>query len=371
MTYHTARLQGIQLLRAVAVLLVVHGHVLDNQYSIGTALQQDFFYLQDFGAAGVDLFFVISGFIITIIAVPYALQGSGWSFFIKRVLRVVPLYWLVSVLSALLSYRHNGRIVKTDTVEKTLLFFPLSDHTEWVGPVLFQGWTLSFEMLFYTVTAVCITIASKKYMPAVVLFFCVCLLLNYATGNHHPMLVFWGNGIMIEFLLGVCCGFVYLSEIKLSAARANAVIVTGIVALLLSLVLGFGGISESYNTVHGTWSLMRSALWGIPAALLVGGIAMKEKIRFMQVYPFLVAIGNASFSIYLTHIMFIQFVYVRWKRWGLQSKVPPDLLVLISLVIVVSLGYLFYLLVEKPLLRRLNAFVGERPILNGTGAAGK
>jgi exopolysaccharide production protein ExoZ len=108
MINNSARLNGIQLLRAIAVLLVIHCHILDRQIATGGSIQQSFFYLQDFGASGVDIFFVISGFIITLVAHPFARMEQGLPFFIKRILRVVPLYWLVSLLSAFLFYRRNG-----------------------------------------------------------------------------------------------------------------------------------------------------------------------------------------------------------------------------------------------------------------------
>jgi exopolysaccharide production protein ExoZ len=188
------------------------------------------------------------------------------------------------------------------------------------------------------------------------LFFLCCILLNYALGNHYPLLVFFGNGIMLEFLLGVCCGLLFLSGTRLSAFQANALIMAGIVGLMASLLLGYGVISKWGYTVLGTLSLARSAVWGIPAALLVAGIAMKEKTRPLRVHPFWIAIGNASFSIYLLHILIMGSLYVRWEKWGVQTKLQPDLLMFITMGAVLALGYVFYLLVEKPLLRKLKAF---------------
>ncbi len=356
MINNTTRLNGIQLLRAIAVLLVVHCHILDRQMGRGGSRQQSFFYLQNFGAAGVDIFFVISGFIITLVATPYAQLGQGQPFFIKRILRVVPLYWLVSLLATFLFYQHTGNMVRTVAIEKTLLFYPFIDNSAITGPIVFQGWTLSFELLFYAVTAFFIRLGSKKCFLGVLLFFSACILFNYALGIHWLLMVFLGNGIMLEFLLGVCCGLLFLSGIRFSAFQVHALLFAGIAGFLASLVLGFGAISESVNTLNGTQSLLRSAVWGIPAALLVGGMAMKEKGKPLPVNPLWIAIGNASFSIYLTHVLIIQSLYARWTKWGIQGKWPPDLQVLITLAAVIALGYLFYLLVEKPILRRLKAF---------------
>lgn len=359
MVNNTARLNGIQLLRAIAVLLVVHCHILDRQIGMGGSIQESFFYLQNFGAVGVDIFFVISGFIITIVAIPYSRQARGAGFFIKRILRVAPLYWLVSLLAVFLGYRRNGTMVEMDALAKTFLFYPFIGNSPRMGPVVFQGWTLSFELLFYTVTALAIKLSGIKFRPAVILFFLGCVLLNYILGNRYELLIFLGNGIMLEFLLGVGCGWLFLSSIRLSVFQANALIITGTVLLLATLILGYGGISESGNTIVGSLSLPRSALWGLPAALLVAGIAMKEKLQPLQVYRIWIAIGNASFSIYLIHVLIIGSLYVRWVKWGVQGKLQPDLQVLITLSIITGSGYLFYLLVERPLLNKLKSLTAS------------
>jgi len=91
----------------VAVILVVHCHTIDHWKN---TLQGHFFYLENFGAVGVDIFFVISGFIITIISYPYAKDKRGFYFFIKRMARVVPLYWLVSLWIVVADYLHTGKL---------------------------------------------------------------------------------------------------------------------------------------------------------------------------------------------------------------------------------------------------------------------
>jgi len=84
---------------------------------------------------------------------------------------------------------------------------------------------------------------------------------------------------------------------------------------------------------------------------------LKEKACPVKVYPFWLAIGNASYSIYLTHFFLLRSVHLRWAKWGLQQKVPPDIQVLISLAIVIAAGYIFYRLVEVPVLRWLGNYV--------------
>ena len=86
-----------------------------------------------------------------------------------------------------------------------------------------------------------------------------------------------------------------------------------------------------------------------------GRCCYERKAPALQFSRFWIGIGNASFSIYLIHILIIRSLYVRWINWGIQGKLQPDLQVFVIMGLVIALGYLFYLLVEKPLLRKLKA----------------
>ena len=351
------KINSIQLLRAVAVLLVVHCHILDMQQ--GNPLQRRFFYLQNFGAVGVDIFFVISGFIITVISRTYLPGKQGGYFFVKRMLRVVPLYWLVSFLITGYTYFRHGKLFAMASIIKTISFFPFFGKSATAFPVIYQGWTLSFELSFYSITAIALATGSKKYMLMIVLFFCCFIGLNYVFDNQVIFINFFGNGIMLEFLMGVLVGLLFLSDLRLKPFISNIVTLAGIGGLAASLVMGYGMISEATYTFYGSLSLARSVIWGIPSALLVAGLVMKEKWRPLHIHPFWIAIGNASFSVYLTHVFFIQPLYLRWQSWGLQGKIQPDIQIFISMAIAVAGGYLFYRLVELPLLRRLGSYINK------------
>jgi exopolysaccharide production protein ExoZ len=343
------KLNAVQLLRCVAALLVVYCHTLDWQQDAGgtgSFFQNHFFYLQNFGAVGVDIFFVISGFIITIISYYYAKNNKVFYFFVKRFIRVVPLYWIVSLIVFAGLFLFNKGRTDTKTILATLLILPY--------PILVQGWTLFFEFLFYTVVTISMSVSKKKYITITILFFLVCFVLWYIVPAHLAVRKYLFNAIMLEFLLGVAIGVFYLSSFRINTIILNVFFIAGVTGLLATVFTGYKNISEHYLTVDGTHSLLRVLIWGIPSALLVAGLVLKEKMHALTVPHLWIAVGNASYSIYLTHTTLLWILYTCWIKSGVAIKTQPDFLVISSVAIVTAAGYFFYRLVETPLLQALN-----------------
>ena len=361
MTDERHRLDAIQLLRAIAVLMVVYLHTLLTAAQWPhhpQPLQLQFFHLADVGAAGVDIFFVISGFIITVVAARYTAPKKPWLFLKKRFTRVIPLYWLVSLISIGLFFLH-GKTFPRAAIVKTIAFFPFFDNSFFDLPVLSRGWTLSFELLFYLVIALSIRLAGKRYAIITIAFFISCILVNYALlPARYTLIGFLGNAIMLEFLIGILAAYVYLSANKVNRRAANFLWMSGLACLLLSVFTSLGNLMHTPETWAGVASLQRSIIWGIPAFLLVTGITLKEKLGTFYVHPCWIAIGNASFSIYLTHAILIQSIYVRWDRWVLDRWIWPDAFAIFTLIASTMGGYLFFKFVEKPVLAFLSKPLG-------------
>lgn len=348
----STKIKTLQVLRAVAVLLVVHSHLIDRQP--GHAWQAHFFYLQNYGSVGVDIFFVISGFIITIVSRHYAQKGQAGLFFLKRAIRVIPVYWLVS-LFVIIHYLLNdpAHLPAAPVLWKTFLFFPFFDKTIFTEPIIFIGWTLSFEMLFYLVVAISMRVSSKRYIIITILFFIATITIQYFSRSSKSMLVFLGNPIILEFLLGIGGGLLYLRREKPGPALFGVMLVTGAGWLLATIFTGYHDISQASLTMEGQLSLWRVFIWGIPSALLVTGAAILERKTRLPVSSFWVNMGNASYSIYLIHIPFLQALYMRWDRWGISTWIWPDMLIIIMLVLILLAGYIFYSFIERPLLHWL------------------
>jgi peptidoglycan/LPS O-acetylase OafA/YrhL len=149
------RLDGLQVLRGVAALLVGWCHL---KYNLGLTHEQLVrlpLVASDLGAIGVDIFFVISGFVIAMTAENTG--GNGRAFFAHRIARIVPLYFTVSSYMLVLIVLWGVTTHEIDISQwlsfrlifNTYAFIPIFDGPNFTSPACLNGWTLSFEMWFY------------------------------------------------------------------------------------------------------------------------------------------------------------------------------------------------------------------------------
>jgi Acyltransferase family len=151
----------IQALRAVAALLVVLLHAFETwgERVDPTALGVNW----ENGAAGVDIFFIISGFVMVISSRRLVDQAGAWLIFIRhRVVRIVPLYWLLTTVKILAVVALGGVVLRTgldfNFVAGSYLFLPVTDSAGHFRPILPVGWTLTYEFLFYLLFAAALAI---------------------------------------------------------------------------------------------------------------------------------------------------------------------------------------------------------------------
>lgn len=257
------RLRSVQVLRGVAALAVVAHHAFP-----GTRI----------GAAGVDLFFVISGFIM-------ATCGPGRSpgeFLASRAWRVYPL-WLIAVTPWLLMSPHSLL-----EIVRSLTLWPVYGD-RFLDPALGVGWTLSFELLFYLGFA--LALATRAAVPLLV--FAVCVLLGF----HSSSILFWflGSPLTFEFLLGVA-----VARMPRKDGAAMAAVAASVISFALAP-------SDFFNQAFGQGAIYRVVAWGIPSAMLLYGAWSMERRFAGRGWDFAVLIGSASYSIYLFH----QLVFLR------------------------------------------------------------
>lgn len=354
------KLNSIQFLRAVAAILVVYEHSMQIQTGFTVSHQQKFIHLMHFGCIGVDLFFVISGFIITYVASPYLGLKQGRLFLIKRFARINPVYYIVSLLFLAVSlgkmwFRDidisDNIFGLIDRFMDTLFIIPLSGEPSLFSPLLIIGWTLSFEWLFY-IFFFFLIIFNVKSKP----FFLISLItLTIALGQiFKPQdfrLIFLTNPIMLEFLFGVFICWIYL-KIKIVTAFAGAgILFVGISAYVYLALHGFGEFYTHMAVLEGKFSLSRFLWWGIPSGFIVAGCVFLEKANCLNRLwsnSWLRLTGDASYSIYLFHVIILAIFKMLFAKTG--AFLPADSIIWIQLVIAVALSIGFYLIVEKPLI---------------------
>ena len=280
-------LTNIQQLRGIAASVVMLAHVIQSAQK--RAIGDDSFLIN--GTIGVDIFFVISGFIMVgVTHQAFGMPGSSTTFLKRRAIRIVPIYWIYTLFFVVL-FAASGKFATIHDLIFSLLFIPYDAEGK-LRPVLGAGWTLNFEMLFYVAFAA--SLFFRRKIGIALLF--LSLIILVAFGLLHPpgVLFWWSRPIILEFLVGVIVGIAYhasRSPVQLPAP------------LLMIALLTTGWIISS--RIFG----MTDALAWRPAEwLLAGGIVtiavFSRQTRGESLFASaLVNLGDWSYSLYLLHII--------------------------------------------------------------------
>ncbi|MFA4900635.1 MAG: acyltransferase [Brevundimonas sp.] len=337
------RFYGVQALRFAAATAVVVTHAVDlagTRLGLETALGGG--PLENFGAVGVDVFFVISGFIIATTTQGQTGVGAAGAFLWRRFRRVAPIYWLLS-LPILIGMARGGTL-SPEVAAATFLFWPFSG-LEMTFPTLGPGWTLCFEMLFYAGFGLAIA-GGRRVGWGLVGAYAAMLVAGLIVAA--PVLRFWGAPIILEFLLGVG-----IASVWRFAPRGLALWAVGlaVVGFGLGLVFGYGGIDD-VRALNDPWNgLRRAAVWGLPSALLVFGVVRMERTdaapgRLGRAAAFM---GDASYSIYLVHVLVIRALG-RMFESGMVA-LPGDAVVALTVIASLAAGAVVHVWIERPLLK--------------------
>lgn len=341
------RLLNLQALRFFAAFLVVIYHV-----SIHYNLNGGYFsfsYLKYIGYAGVDLFFVISGFIIDRSTNRYKGGKNDLSHYLfRRFFRIYPPYWIIVVLWILILFALDSTSVLTtvDWLKSTTLWpQPVGHH---VIPV---AWTLSYEIYFYTIYALCVFAPRWRVVVLSTFAFVTAVLsVAAASGVKLPyVLTFASNPLIFEFLFGVLVSrYVLFFRIR----NWPALLIVGIAGFAI-----FGLLLMVNNVILAgpILNFLRVVTFGMLSAVVVAATVLME--RDVRPLPFLVHGGNASYSLYLIHHLMITLIFYVWPIAGVfgPTSYGPGLASLIVVFGSIALSIAFYDRVEGPLLSFVKA----------------
>jgi exopolysaccharide production protein ExoZ len=333
--------RNIQSLRGVAALLVLTFHVyaVEGKY-FGEHVVPGI--LGAFGTCGVDLFFVISGFVMTSVTrLQFGSREAAVGFLKRRVMRIYPLYWFYSliVFAVMLVMPQWVNSSTGHHVEVVRSFLLLPSATL---PLLLQGWTLVYEMFFYVVFAVFLaSITERQFTKALILWAAVTCGLAYLleTGRiSGPSLQIVGDPLVLEFISGCFCALAWPA---MRGARSFVLLAAAAVSIIVSAAIGrHVGLDE---IIH--W---RAFYFGVPAFLLVlGAVSMEAHMR-VTAPRVLRVLGDASYSLYLSHVLVISAVGRIYARFALD-KFGPAIGTLLCIVTAIVAGFLSYRVVENPL----------------------
>jgi exopolysaccharide production protein ExoZ len=308
---------GITYLRALAALAVALSHVFAF-FEIHKIRSYSFH--QNFLASGVDLFFIISGFLMVYTTKKYSdSRLDRTEFLTKRLARIGPLYWLITtaVFAAfLVNNAVSQKALDLPTFIRSMLFIPTQfDGENLVSTIISPGWTLCYEMFFYVVFAV---FAGAHYKKGLIFlgFSLVLIACLHCVFPGSYYINFYTNPLLLEFVIGICIALLPRARYALTLIVFGAIWIVG-----MSLV-----------TEH------RVIAWGIGAALMVWG---GTSYKIMLPNRLLNLLGEASYSTYLTHMYVIR---------GAAKLIGTSVFAeIFTMGCVIVFGVIVYFFLERPL----------------------
>lgn len=338
-------IKNLQILRAIAALLVVFFHC-------------DFLDIK-IGQFGVDIFFVISGFIIS-----FVLNKNQDYFLIKRFIRVMPMYYLftITLVFIWLIYPDGFKnvYISGEAIIKSLCFIPyyIGDS----GPILSLGWTLNFEIFFYIVVGVSVIILkrpSRALLSATIIIMAIGLIFA-ATDSANLFIRFYGNQVALEFTFGILI-FYLIKKWQAALHTRTALWITGIMALIAFILLCYFDSNKMYT--------YRILVFGVPAFFVVLFFILSEN-RFHAgnfLHKYLYQVGNASYVVYLCHPFVIYFI-IRLIKPHLRTSLffsVVELILMLSSVILMS--NLVHKKIELPIVKLLERILHKSQEMNNPG----
>lgn len=320
-----ARLDSLQVVRALAAGAVLWEHALNEATAaVGATPWLGAGPWRGLGAFGVDLFFVISGFIITRSLRNGGEAASPATFLRARIARVAPIYFLISLPCAAAAIGRDG--FSLGPFLATFLFWPV-DGSHLATPYLQVGWTLCFEMLFYLAAALVVSVRHRGLAIAgLLLAFAVASGLKEA-GVDGPVR-FIGNPLIVEFLLGAGLAALPYRLAPRSAIAAGLAVALAVGLLCGGVLVGLGDAPLFQHVLNGGAALRRLLLWAPPALLLVATAAALPDWRAANpVFRAIVKMGDASYALYLFHYSVLGLFSGAYGLWG-GSPIVPDVFAL-------------------------------------------
>src|SRR5258708_4207929 len=317
---------SVQALRAIAALAVVICHF--DELNAWLAGLKDPYPLDQL-ASGVDLFFVISGFVMVYASQDLFEARGGWlTFFTRRIARIVPPYWLLTAIAiAVMSLPSDW-----GSLLGSYLFFPFRADGGNIAPVYGVGWTLNFEMYFYILFSAAIFLCRNAAVPALCALLGTIVLLGHWLQPVWAPLQFWSDPIILEFVFGMALALLYINGVRLAVPIRVGLVVVGIAAF---------GFFETRMPPSG----FRVVEWGLPAAMIFAGTVLGRDINFGWLRVPLQALGNASYALSLPHPLMTAAVLIGWPL-GL-NRYPKMLVLFLAVVAVQLISIAIYYLFEK------------------------
>jgi exopolysaccharide production protein ExoZ len=322
------RLPGLQALRALAALAVVVFHA--GRYVAGALPETAW----RWGEFGVDVFFVVSGFVMMVATPPQA----TWRVFVaRRAIRILPMYWLATLLMAtlVLAAPHlfvSAALTPAHFVQSLLLWPHYNPALPGeVVPLLVPGWTLSYELYFYLVFALFLRLAPGARLVAIGVTLLLAMAVARSLEPSAPA-SFFARDLTLEFVFGMIA-----ARLWQRGHRCPPALAWPLAAVAAAAIVAFASPEWRVPTAGGAAFVMT---WALASAPLSRNLAARA----------LTLLGDASYSLYLLHPFVVGAAWWAWQRAGFDSAIAFIVLCLAASALA---GWIAWRVIEAPVTRAL------------------
>ena len=346
------QLAAIQILRAFAAGMVVFHHAQNDAgraaAELGGSLSRVFPLPW---AAGVDLFFVVSGFVMVFSSEKlFAAPAGARTFLGRRLSRIVPLYWLATALFlvAVLRGAAAGKVLAPGPGEvlSSFAFLPWPRGIDGAPrPIHSLGWTLEYEMFFYVVFAAFVWLKRDRAVAAVALALGALVAWNWLAAPQNVALAFWSDPIVLEFALGMGIALLYRHGMRLPPLAAAGLAAVALVALAIDPM---NSADEVFDAVTPN-GFLRLFSWGLPMAAVFAAATLGPAPAASPLARGLAKIGDASYALYLFHPVALIGFRKLWYAAHLDTTLGYWPLVATATCASIALAMAIHFWIENPL----------------------
>jgi exopolysaccharide production protein ExoZ len=336
--------RGLQAMRGMASMLVLVMHSA-LYYAIRLSPER-FPWDWQRGARGVDLFFVLSGFMMVYSSEKLFGNANGWKLFAeRRVIRIVPIYWIATTIKLVALLAAAGMLIHSQfdwgRAISSYFFIPYRS-SEGIEPLLIVGWTLNFEMFFYAIFTLALRLRANIYIFVAAILFPLAIASVFRQPDW-PGASFYLNPIVLEFFFGMLIAKWVLSGKRMHPAIAAFMLVGGLVWLLFlpipkPYILSVNGFAAS------------AAIWGTAA--------LEPRLKWLPKWT--LYLGDISYVLYLFHPFIAPAGPYILKRMHMHN---PLLSVVLSVTAAVAAACLIHQYLERPITERLRKWTGQRRVV--------
>ncbi|OIR50256.1 acyltransferase [Enterobacter sp. FB] len=341
---------NIQAMRGIASLIVFIVHLLSTKPGMAPGWLEKGVYV--FGPGGVDIFFVISGFVVTLAAAKSAgsanTKSSSLTFMLKRIFRIYPAYWIVfAFASLLLPYVWLAPDWLPKASELSLLTLTYTYNYK-----VMVAWTLVYEMFFYVVLAI-LVLSGKKFWHCLFIWIFIEIVLIAVSNTYNKNLAGYVplSPQILQFCSGCVVAFICT---KFETRFGKEILIAG--GILFAVMCCVNINLANWDPWNRTLTLT------LPSAMMIYGAVVSEREKRFNFGKPLLFLGNISFSLYLWHQLTFQTMLAWFEHSGLLQQLPHALSLAIWALCGIAVGYTSYVLIEKPSIKFINGILKPKTI---------